>query len=378
MNSAGNTIRTIILLWWIFPLDVERNDIGLFSIVNIQLKMSHKFPKLVRDESGLAYYQVPSGYPLYKATKRLDKLKDGGYLPLRLSFGKLYFFGPKSEDPNYLAKYEEMYGIIFEFVTTKPCNLLAMDDEQTREILYADAPPRIKAIMEKHYGMNSKKIRVSDSKPDAEFSQYLCDNDYEGYAIHEMATDKGGKFHAELMICDAANGVDFVKQVTTDKSKIESILAEGVLIEQGKLMKDAKKNAKQQHINERRQKYGSPVRGLSFGDFGDSNNEYSPKHIFKSRLFSDDEYEDDRGARSPVENLPILLQREPEEFYAYSPTSPISPFKRSDSVSPRRSKRSPPDSVTSRRSQSSPYSPTKRPKGGRLTRRKSKSRKNRK
>jgi hypothetical protein len=59
------------------PLTLLRSDLQ-FDLRNIDelyiaLNRMRKFPLLRRDEhGGLGYYHFPEGYPLYKATKRLD------------------------------------------------------------------------------------------------------------------------------------------------------------------------------------------------------------------------------------------------------------------------------------------------------------------
>lgn len=196
-----------------------------------------EFPKLNLDkDTGLGYYHFRKGYPLYKASKRLDE-----YNSLTLHPNKLYFFGLKNEDPKYIEDFENEYGIIFEFEITKPLKLLAMDDQITREILHKSVTEQhIKEILEKHYGVHSN-IRISDSEPDRELSKYLCENGYQGYAINTMDTDSGGIFHPELMICNAADSIKLVKQVTVQQ-KVTAILQEGRM----KKLEEERKNARKE------------------------------------------------------------------------------------------------------------------------------------
>jgi hypothetical protein len=129
---------------------------------------------------------------------------------------KPYFFGLKKTDPNYIESYEDEYGVIFEFETMRPYKLIALDDHLSQTTLYNKAPSNIKEILVNNYGFNNG-LRKSESEPDREISAYICSQGYDGYAIYDMKTDNiGGKFHAELMVCDAS-GIHFVKQVTPDK-----------------------------------------------------------------------------------------------------------------------------------------------------------------
>ena len=73
-------------------------------------------------ENGIYYYIIPKNYPLFKATNNYD-INTGG---LFLTPNRFYFFGAKDENPEYIESYEEIYGIIFEFVTTREYKLLAI------------------------------------------------------------------------------------------------------------------------------------------------------------------------------------------------------------------------------------------------------------
>lgn len=203
-----------------------------------------KFPLLKRDEStGLGYYNFPTGYPLYKATRRLEQGT------LTLNPNQLYFFGPKNDDPEYIEGYEYEYGIIFEFVTANPCNLLAIDDEKTQKILYDEAPENIKAILKSNYGYNTKSgFRDSKGDSDNQLSQYLCEKGYQGYAANSMPTQTG-ELNPELMICNATKIVNFVAQVT-NTNRVRAILEEGEARKRAEELRESRKKRRPIPITE--------------------------------------------------------------------------------------------------------------------------------
>lgn len=192
------------------------------------------FNQTVDVNDGFKYYNVPSNYPLFKATKTFFDDKK----TLSLQQNKLYFFGIKDTTPSYIEDYEDLYGVIFEFKTTKSFNLLALDNRDTMAKLYADAPANIKTILETNYGYFTG-IRDSVPGPDDELSRYICSIGKQGYAIFNMETDMGGRFHPEFMICNAADGVELVGQITIAK-KAESILREAELKRHAESMKAAR------------------------------------------------------------------------------------------------------------------------------------------
>jgi len=146
-------------------------------------------------EDGIKFYNIPVGYPLFKASKMLD-----AHNSMSLENGRFYFFGLKKMDAGYIEEYEKEYGIIFEFITTQPLKLIAMDDPDTVNILYENANDMddIQKILDKNYG-HDDGIRKTESDADRTLSQYLCDQRYDGYAIKTMPTEGGGTFHTEFM-----------------------------------------------------------------------------------------------------------------------------------------------------------------------------------
>jgi hypothetical protein len=171
-------------------------------------------------ENGIVYYIIPNNYPLFKATKTYDVASGG----LHLSPEGFYFFGVKDENPVYIESYEEEYGVIFEFVTTHPYKLLALDKKETQTKLYENAPIEIKQILEDNYGYING-LRYSDSNSDRKLSEYICRQGYQGYGIKHMQTSFEGSFHPEFMFCDI-NGIDYVKKVTSDQRVNEILQSE--------------------------------------------------------------------------------------------------------------------------------------------------------
>jgi len=172
------------------------------------------------EENGIYYYIVPSGFPLFKATKNEDDIVNNNGLDPT----KFYFFGVKNMDPKYIKSYEKEYGIIFEFTTTREYKLLALDDKATQTKLYKmeNITEDIKQILEENYGYENNE-RDSDNDKDRKLSEFLCSNNFDGYAIHNMKTQLGGTFHDELMICKM-DGINTIGKLITSPERVEQIL----------------------------------------------------------------------------------------------------------------------------------------------------------
>lgn len=123
-------------------------------------------------EHGMAYYIIQPGCPLFKATKKSNTLD--------LRRGRLSFFGVHNLDQAYIESYENEYGIIFAFETTRPYKLLALDHPATKAMLYYRAPENIKRILRRNYGYTMSGRRDSELDSDLALSQYLCDEGYGG------------------------------------------------------------------------------------------------------------------------------------------------------------------------------------------------------
>jgi hypothetical protein len=190
------------------------------------------------EENDMLYYAIPSGYPLFKATKTYDPASNGLYLDPN----GYYFFGVKDENPGYIKSYEKEYGIIFEFVTNRPYKLLAIDKKETQEKLYANAPSDIKNILQRNYGYTNG-LRNSETSADHTLSEYICSIGYQGYAIKYMPTSFQGSFHPEFMFCDI-RGIDYVKKVTSD-DRVAEILQTKKLDDLSRQVEEDRKNKRQ-------------------------------------------------------------------------------------------------------------------------------------
>jgi hypothetical protein len=218
------------------------------------------------EENGLKYYIIGENVGLFKATTDYDK-KSGALI---LRPGRFYFFGIKDMSPAYIKAYEKQYGIIFEFVTTRQYKLLALDDSETRQKLYEDVPKNIKQILRNNYGYSSGK-RNSFNEPDGQLSEYLCSLGFEGYAIHNMATDFGGTFNSELMICNI-DGIQYIGKVTDDEN-IDKILEKAKLDRFGKDMAESRKKMKPASV------FTGVSNNLDFGDDDDEEQDNGVKNM---------------------------------------------------------------------------------------------------
>jgi len=187
--------------------------------------MSEEF-KIETDKNGIKYYKIPIGYNLFKATREFKETNDKRII---LDDDKHYFFGKYNMDDVYINSYEDLYGIIYHFRTTREYKLLALDDTTTRNNIYNNAPENIQKILRENYGHNnSNNIRNSISENDRKLSEYLCSNGYEGYAIKSMNTDFGGTFHPEFMICNI-NGIECITRITDD-TNVDRLKKQGTTI----------------------------------------------------------------------------------------------------------------------------------------------------
>lgn len=199
-------------------------------------------------EGGLAYYIIPKGLRFFRAKKgsRYNINPDFSVLTLN----PRAFFGIYNMDPEYIESYENKYGVIFAFETTRPYKLLALDHPDTKMALYDRVPPNIQAVLRINYGYTMSGKRNSQLNSDLVLSQYLCDNGYQGYATNFIETDID-YFDPEFMICDVG-GIKSLGRIT-DPSRIASI------VESGKLKKHSEElEAARQEKRKNRQRAESP------------------------------------------------------------------------------------------------------------------------
>ena len=199
-------------------------------------------------EGGLAYYIIPKGLRFFRAKKgsRYNINPDFSVLTLN----PRAFFGIYNMDPEYIESYENKYGVIFAFETTRPYKLLALDHPDTKMALYDRVPPNIQAVLRINYGYTMSGKRNSQLNSDLVLSQYLCDNGYQGYATNFIETDID-YFDPEFMICDVG-GIKSLGRIT-DPIRIASI------VESGKLKKHSEElEVARQEKRKNRQRAVSP------------------------------------------------------------------------------------------------------------------------
>jgi hypothetical protein len=146
-------------------------------------------------------YQIPAGTRLFKSYRdTLAKWSPEKVFPV---FGPAYF---GFDEPNV----SENYGFAFAYKTTQPYELLAIDSQNTLAYLWVLAAHRedVRRTLTVCFGYDGPdapdkpQIRYSDEKWDYVLVDFLCDNGFKGYAGDYIATDSGGQFHPECVMCD--------------------------------------------------------------------------------------------------------------------------------------------------------------------------------
>ena len=187
-------------------------------------------------EGGLAYYIIPKGLRFFRAKKGSRYNINSDFSVLTLN--PRAFFGVYNMNRAYIESYEDKYGVIFAFETTRPYKLLALDHPDTKATLYYQVPPNIQDILRKNYGYTMSGKRNSQLNSDLVLSQYLCDNGYQGYASDFIETDIDD-FDPEFMICDVG-GIASLGRIT-DTSRIASIVESGKLKKHSEALEAARK-----------------------------------------------------------------------------------------------------------------------------------------
>lgn len=135
------------------------------------------------DREGIEYYVIPEGIMLYHGSDSVEEING------RPDFreGLHTFF---ALNPEYAANYAKRTGNVFMFETIAPIELVAMDKQN--DTMYANAVNQkvdgydIQTIMHENYGFNNNHKRKSEPEKDNALSQYLCENDFNGYAAGDM------------------------------------------------------------------------------------------------------------------------------------------------------------------------------------------------
>ena len=219
------------------------------------------------DANGIIYYIIPAGTHLFRGD-----IPPNYEIPLEHISGPVFF--------GQTADVTLLYGIPFEFKTKSELRLLALDksmktinDNALKDKTLIDGKPVkevIPSILKRIYGYNGG-VRNSADAGDKKLTKYICER-YNGYATDFMETGFGGEFHREIVICNKDN-VEFVKKLT-DVNGIP--VNEKKIIHDQNLRKAAppikKRKAEEEGFDE--EDISSVVgQKLSFGDFGDSDEE---------------------------------------------------------------------------------------------------------
>ena len=144
-------------------------------------------------------YQIPAGTKLFKSyRKQLSKWTPDQVFPVN---GPAYF---GFDEPNVSAN----YGFAFAYKTTQPYELLAIDSQKTLAYLWnlAEESEKVQRALQVCFGFDpdnpdKPQIRSSNEQLDYVLVKFLCENGFRGYAGDYIATDGGGRFHPECVIC---------------------------------------------------------------------------------------------------------------------------------------------------------------------------------
>lgn len=144
-------------------------------------------------------YRIPTGTKLFKSYRdKLEKWSLDKVIPVKSPA----YFG--FDEPNV----SENYGFAFAYKTTQPYELLAIDRKKTLAFLWdlAEGNRNVRKSLTMGFGYNPEnpekpQIRTSDEDLDYVLVHFLCEKGYTGYAGDYIATEGGGRFHPECVIC---------------------------------------------------------------------------------------------------------------------------------------------------------------------------------
>jgi len=178
------------------------------------------------NKRGFKFYVIPPGTTLYRGFPRVDQTGR----PVKPVLDNYHFVTTNKE----AAK---TYGVPFPIVTDRQYKLVALDQLDTRNLLYtSSSSPDIQRILSENYG-HTTGFRDSVFKNDVIFSKHLCTLGFDGYATKTMKNRDEGRedFHEELMFCDTSH-LQIGETDLTDK-EIEQIVWG---MEEKKLSRDMK------------------------------------------------------------------------------------------------------------------------------------------
>jgi hypothetical protein len=173
------------------------------------------------------FYNIPIGFVMFKGLPNyLATTYEAQPQQIELVSSGIgsYFFALPSDDPTYIESLEDMYGVVYEYQTTRPFQLLAMDDYATVGVLYSGAPENVQSVLSKNYGYFTGKTqlgpRISDPDTDAVLVNYLKTIKL-GYAILNINT--AVKFHPELFFCNITRGEITCNRMVTTKARYKIV-----------------------------------------------------------------------------------------------------------------------------------------------------------
>lgn len=171
-------------------------------------------------EVNVNVYTIDENTLLYRGDNKLSGLHDENILKQ---------FYEDDEGNRFEVKYKfftpdktaaEQYGVVYEFKTKRDLEVVALDD--ITEEFYNGAPKYIQDILKKNYGYNNNKLRDSDVNADSKLIDYLCINDFDGYATNFMNIGGiGGSFHKEVALCNPETVVEATRQITDEEEAIK-------------------------------------------------------------------------------------------------------------------------------------------------------------
>jgi hypothetical protein len=174
-------------------------------------------------------YNIPIGFVMFKGLPNyLATTYEAQNQQIELASSGIgsYFFALPSDDPTYIESLEDMYGVVYEYQTTRQFQLLAIDDYATVHALYNISPEHVKQILIKNYGYlpNATQLgsRASDPNTDAVLVNYLKTINL-GYAIFNMNTATGS-FHPELFFCNITPGQISCNRMITTEGRYRTVV----------------------------------------------------------------------------------------------------------------------------------------------------------
>lgn len=177
----------------------------------------------------LYYYRISRGQTMYRGDTEQyhavlsKKISEDSYI-----FRSLEYFTPELT---------ELYGLTLTFTAVDDLYLLAMDESITVNFLLSHADEDLKKKITTAFNTSSRGrsqvLRNSIANIDREIATFICSisellisegfpYEINGYATDKMATNEGDdEFHAEIMLCNPGDKVEFRELVPYPEDKIK-------------------------------------------------------------------------------------------------------------------------------------------------------------